>query len=152
MYAVYVRSWNKSIYRRCSYETAYQRIVLTCIRVKDKGARANTAYTWYTRSPGGKSYDEITRVYPGSHRAKEKAFSSTSISSNKYLPPLETILFEKFRSFEFPFNSVRKFSPEKGSELYGSELADLESVFAAMRGNFYNESTVQSCNRRDKSN
>lgn len=110
MYAVYVRSWNKSIYRRCSYETAYQRIVLTCIRVKDKGARANTAYTWYTRSPGGKSYDEITRVYPGSHRAKEKASSSTSISSNKYLPPLETILFEKFRSFEFPFNSVRKFS------------------------------------------
>lgn len=150
MYAVYVRSWNKSIYRRCSYETAYQRIVLTCIRVKDKGARANTAYTWYTRSPGGKSYDEITRVYPGSHRAKEKAFSSTSISSNKYLPPLETILFEKFRSFEFPFNSVRKFSPEKGRELY--ELADLESVFGAMRGNFYNESTVQSCNRRDKSN
>lgn len=103
MYAVYVRSWNKSIYRRCSYETAYQRIVLTCIRVKDKGARANTAYTWYTRSPGGKSYDEITRVYPGSHRAEEKAFSSTSISSNKYLPPLETILFEKFRSFEFTF-------------------------------------------------
>lgn len=63
MYAVYVRSWNKSIYRRCSYGTAYPRIVLTCIRVKDKGARANTAYTWYTRSPGGKSYDEITRVY-----------------------------------------------------------------------------------------
>lgn len=93
MCAVYVRSWNKSIHRRCSYETAYPRIVLTCIRVRDKGARANTALHIHgiRVHQGGKVTRKLLAFIPGRIEEKKKHFLP--------LPYLATSICRRWKRF-----------------------------------------------------